>query len=166
MFKKKKNENQKPDNVKRMVPLLLDMNSKLTGDLILETDVRIDGIIEGNVTTSGSLIVGERGGLKGHVKAGSLTVYGRFDGNALVDGMTQIGKAGIFTGRLISEFVSLEEGGELNALVVMNTGDVPIEVAELPAFTPNVRLKRPAVVVSDKPVHQEDSFLLDNLSSN
>ena len=51
-------------------------NTKIVGDILSEGDFRIDGSLEGNLTTKGRVIIGATGVIKGNVSASNSDIEG------------------------------------------------------------------------------------------
>lgn len=114
-------------------PLIINSLSKITGDLVLSSDVRVDGSVEGNITTSKSVIIGEDGHLKGNIKCNSLVVYGRIEGIAEVEGNTHLHESAVYVGRLNTGLISITKGCAINARINMDIPDVDFIPAPPPA---------------------------------
>ena len=46
---------------------IIESSTKIIGDIFSEADFRIDGVVEGNITTSGKIVVGKSGKMTGIV---------------------------------------------------------------------------------------------------
>jgi len=75
----KKNIIKSPDSVN-----LLGKGTVITGDLFIETDLRIDGKLEGNLTVKGRLVLGPEGVIIGNVVAGQADISGEIKGDLRV----------------------------------------------------------------------------------
>jgi len=60
--RKEKTNFESTDSVNRLVE-----GTKIIGDIISESNIRIDGEVEGNITTSAKVVIGENGSLKGNL---------------------------------------------------------------------------------------------------
>lgn len=58
----------------------LTSGSKIIGTVITDSDMRIDGTVEGDVKCSGKLVIGEHGVIKGTVECQNAEIMGRLDG--------------------------------------------------------------------------------------
>ena len=58
----------------------LTTGSKIIGTVIADSDIRIDGIIEGDVKCSGKVVIGEKGLLKGNITCQNCEIQGKVDG--------------------------------------------------------------------------------------
>jgi len=57
----------------------IDFKTNLTGTIKSETDIRIDGNVEGEVVTTGKLILGKQANVKGKVLCGHADIEGYFN---------------------------------------------------------------------------------------
>jgi len=58
----------------------LTAGSKIIGTIITDSDIRVDGTIEGDVKCSGKLVVGEKGSIIGTVECQNAEIMGVVDG--------------------------------------------------------------------------------------
>lgn len=58
----------------------LTAGSKIIGTVIADSDIRIDGTIEGDLQCSGKVVIGEKGVLKGTVNCQNAEILGVVDG--------------------------------------------------------------------------------------
>ncbi|TAJ26114.1 MAG: polymer-forming cytoskeletal family protein [Nitrospirae bacterium] len=81
--------------------------------------VRIDGRLEGEIHTKGTLIVGEHAVIKGLVTTGTLITSGKIQGNITALEKVQILKPGILIGDIHSPSFSMEEGAHFHGMCDM-----------------------------------------------
>lgn len=81
--------------------------------------VRIDGHLEGEIHTNGTLIVGEHAVIKGIVSAGVLVTSGKINGTVTAAEKVQILKPGILIGDVRTPVVSIEEGSHFHGMCDM-----------------------------------------------
>lgn len=82
----------------------------INGDLKSEGNVRIDGIIYGNVSVSGNLTLGDTSQIIGEVKARSINMSGKIEGKVIVDEKLRLESKSILKGDLIARTLIIEEG--------------------------------------------------------
>jgi cytoskeletal protein CcmA (bactofilin family) len=58
----------------------LTSGSKIIGTIITDSDMRVDGTIEGDVKCSGKLVIGEQGVIKGNIECQNAEIMGKIDG--------------------------------------------------------------------------------------
>lgn len=58
----------------------LTAGSKIIGTIIADSDIRIDGIVEGDLKCSGKVVIGEKGMLKGNIDCQNAEILGKLEG--------------------------------------------------------------------------------------
>lgn len=58
----------------------LTAGSKIIGTVIADSDIRVDGTIEGDVKCTGKVVIGENGRLKGTIVCQNAEIQGRLEG--------------------------------------------------------------------------------------
>ncbi len=81
--------------------------------------VRIDGRLEGEIHTTGTLIVGEHAVIKGIVSTGVLVTSGKINGIVTAAEKVQLLKPGILIGDVRTPVVSVEEGSHFHGMCDM-----------------------------------------------
>jgi cytoskeletal protein CcmA (bactofilin family) len=99
----------------------------IKGDISVERGMRVDGQIEGTITTKGKILVGKTGQLKADVRAGTLTIEGRISGNVSAE-RVQIEASGQVFGDLNATKLVVTEG----ATFVGKVNVSPEAVKDLP----------------------------------
>ncbi len=115
-WKRNKNDqNNQKEESQISAPLILNSQSQIEGDFTIETNLRIDGTVQGNVCTTKSVIIGEHGHLRGKLKCKCLTVFGTFEGISEVSESTSLQATSRFNGELTSPVISTFPGCFINA---------------------------------------------------
>jgi len=81
--------------------------------------VRIDGRLEGEVHTTGTLIVGEFAVIKGIISAGTLVTSGKINGTVTATEKIQILKPGILIGDIRTPAIAIEDGSHFHGMCDM-----------------------------------------------
>ncbi|MGQ0665414.1 MAG: bactofilin family protein [Nitrospiraceae bacterium] len=115
---------------------LLAKGVELKGVIKVEGTVRIDGRLEGDVHTTGEVIVGEDGVVTGSIYANSLISSGRIKATVTATGRVQLLKTAILIGEVHCPAMTMEEGAKLQGVSDMGVTAWPEEVPRLPG---NVR---------------------------
>ena len=58
----------------------LTAESKIIGTIVANNDIRIDGIVEGDIQCRGKVVIGEKGVIKGNIQCTNAEVQGRIEG--------------------------------------------------------------------------------------
>lgn len=88
---------------------------KLNGDVVSDNDVRVDGVIYGNVSTTKKVIVGREGYIFGNVKALNLLVMGDITGEIVVSELVEIESTGSINGKLFFKNLQIDRGALIEA---------------------------------------------------
>jgi cytoskeletal protein CcmA (bactofilin family) len=91
-------------------PAVLGKSLRVRGRVRGEGDLRIEGVIEGDVVVSGALELGEGASVQGGVQAASLTVSGALEGDASADGPIAVTSTGSLRGDVKATELTLDEG--------------------------------------------------------
>lgn len=63
----------------------LTAGSKIIGTIIADSDVRLDGTVEGDLECTGKVVIGEQGSLKGSIVCQNAEIMGKMDGKITVE---------------------------------------------------------------------------------
>ena len=100
--------------------------------------IRIDGRIEGEIYTSGTLIVGEHAVIEGAVSAGVLVNSGKINGTVIAVQKIHILKPGVLVGNIRTPLIAIEEGSEFHGMCDMGahfwSGERPLSVNGSPGL--------------------------------
>jgi cytoskeletal protein CcmA (bactofilin family) len=88
----------------------LGQGTELTGDLNFSDMMRVDGHINGRITTTGQLIVGESGHLDASLKVGAVSVSGTIRGTIVASEKVEIHRSGKVYGDIFTPVLNIEEG--------------------------------------------------------
>lgn len=88
---------------------------KLKGDVDAPNDIRIDGTMEGNVSSERKVMIGATGKLKGNIRAKEVHVMGEMKGDLYAKGLAKVGSIGKFNGSIISSQIEIEQGADIEA---------------------------------------------------
>jgi len=101
------------------LPNHISATSKVKGDIVSEEDFRIDGTFEGNLTTSGKIVLGEKGNLKGIIKCNNAEILGKVSGTLTVDNLLSVKSTANIEGDVVTGKLSIEAGAGFNATCQM-----------------------------------------------
>jgi cytoskeletal protein CcmA (bactofilin family) len=105
---------QDPDNF-----TLLGKGVDFRGIVNFDGTVRVDGRVEGEIHTSGTLIVGEQAIIKGIVSAGVLMNSGKINGTITASEKIQMLKTGVLVGDIRTPLIAVEEGSHFHGMCDM-----------------------------------------------
>ena len=101
---------------------IIESSTKIIGDIFSEADFRIDGIVEGNVTTSGKIVVGKSGKINGKINCSNADISGSISGKIEVNEVLSLMSESLIQGDIITGKLSVEEGAQVEASISMKSG--------------------------------------------
>ncbi|XHP73490.1 hypothetical protein KCTC52924_01233 [Arenibacter antarcticus] len=100
-------------------PNRIGNTTKIKGDIISEADFRIDGELEGNVKTTGKVVIGAGGFIHGKVECVQADIEGSFNGELIVTDLLSIKSTAIIEGTVSVAKLAVEPGATFNASCTM-----------------------------------------------
>lgn len=91
----------------------------ITGDLVSEGDLRIDGTVSGSINTKARCVIGPMATVKGNVDARNCDVSGKIEGDVKVSDVLLIKASGKVNGDIRTSKLVVENGGEFNGSCTM-----------------------------------------------
>lgn len=89
---------------------MIGSGSIITGNVKISGFVRVDGDIDGNLETTGKIIIGDKARIRGDVSSSSVIVGGIVNGDIIAPDFVQIFSSAIILGDVISKRVKVEQG--------------------------------------------------------
>src|SRR5947208_9757606 len=94
----------------------LGKGAQFKGVITYEGTIRIDGRLEGEIHTKGTLMVGEHAVIEGDINADVVVCGGQINGNIVASEKVQLLSTGIVTGTIKTPLLSVEEGVGLHGM--------------------------------------------------
>jgi cytoskeletal protein CcmA (bactofilin family) len=101
---------------------ILGRSSVIQGDLSADGAFRIDGTIEGSVSSRAAVVIGESGVVRGDVRGTDVVVAGQIVGHVICSGHLEILKNGKIEGDIDAASVRVETGGVFRGTSRMGQG--------------------------------------------
>lgn len=89
------------------------------GIVHFEGTVRIDGRLEGEIHTKGTLVVGELATIKGIISAGVLVSSGKINGTVTANEKVQLLKPAVLIGDVRTPAITIEDGAHFHGMCDM-----------------------------------------------
>jgi cytoskeletal protein CcmA (bactofilin family) len=89
---------------------ILSSDVEIKGSLKFSNDLIIDGRIDGEVMSDGSLTIGENAFVSGEVKTKSVVIFGKVNGNITVSDRCELKSNAILEGDIVAGTLAIEEG--------------------------------------------------------
>ena len=100
-------------------PNRIEKNTVIKGNITSEADFRIDGKLEGNVKTSGKVVIGKDGLIKGKVECVNADIEGSFNGELQVSNLLALKASAVIEGTVTVAKLAVEPGATFNASCTM-----------------------------------------------
>lgn len=101
---------------------IIESSTKIIGDIFSEADFRIDGVVEGNITTTGKVVVGKSGKINGKINCSNADISGSISGKIEVIEVLSLMSESLIQGDIITGKLSVEEGAQVDASISMKSG--------------------------------------------
>lgn len=102
---------------------LISQGTEITGDVKCNGDIRIDGILNGNMVTKGKVVIGPTGRIKGEVECKNSEVSGVIDGKIIVNQLLNLKASSKILGTIITDKLSIEPGAVFTGTCTMKDGE-------------------------------------------
>jgi cytoskeletal protein CcmA (bactofilin family) len=98
---------------------IIAQGTKIVGDIASQGPFRIDGTVEGNVKTSGKIVVGKSGFIKGTLQGENADFEGKFSGKLILSGTLSLKATAHIEGEVHINKLAVEPGATFNATCSM-----------------------------------------------
>ena len=109
-------------NYEKSIRAFLGEGTEFKGVITFEGTVRVDGVLEGEVITDDTFIIGTAANVKAEVKAGVVIVMGRMEGKIEAKEKCEIRVGSRVSGEIFTPSIYIEEGAVFEGTCHM-TGD-------------------------------------------
>ncbi len=99
---------------------LISNGTEITGNIVSNGDIRIDGSLNGNLTTKGKVVIGPSGKVKGEVFCKNLEVSGIIEGKVSVENLLNLKASSKIYGEIATSRLSIEPGAIFTGTCKMN----------------------------------------------
>lgn len=114
----KKRATVAPDSPDRLNVIV--EGSKVIGDMITESNLRIDGEVKGNVTVAAKIVIGKSGRIDGNLTCGSADIEGIVEGFIKVDDLLALRSTANIQGEITTSKLQVEEGANFSGNCTMS----------------------------------------------
>jgi cytoskeletal protein CcmA (bactofilin family) len=113
--KKTASEANSPDSLNRIVE-----GTKISGEINSEGNIRIDGTVEGTISTKARLVIGLNGYVTGDIHCQEAEIEGKFNGKINVSGLLSLKGKSSIEGEANFGSLKVEEGAKLSCTCNIN----------------------------------------------
>ncbi len=104
----------------------LTNGSKIVGKIFADSDFRIDGEVEGTISCSGKVVIGQKGYLKGSITCINAEVVGTVEGDINVSEMLSLRSTAVIKGDVKTKILVIEPNAEFNGTCTMSNNDAKV----------------------------------------
>jgi cytoskeletal protein CcmA (bactofilin family) len=117
MFKNgnKKETKDQPNKINRFVE-----GTNIKGDIVSDSNIRLDGELLGDLTTTGKLVIGPTGKITGNIVCSNADIEGTIIGTIKVDEFLYLKSTAVFNGDITTGKISIDKGAEFTGTHKMN----------------------------------------------
>ena len=102
----------------------LAAGTTVKGNIITETDFRLDGRIEGDVNCSGKIVIGPKGSVTGNIISANAEILGVVDGSVRVSEKLILKSTAIIKGDLFTQVLEIEPNARFNGACTMGNSEM------------------------------------------
>jgi cytoskeletal protein CcmA (bactofilin family) len=102
---------------------LISNGTDITGDIISNGDIRIDGSVTGTLNTKGKVVIGPTGKIKGEVFCKNSEISGIIEGKITVSQLLNLKASSKIIGDIVTSKLSIEPGAKFSGNCKMSEND-------------------------------------------
>ncbi len=93
--------------------------SKIIGTIMADSDIRIDGVVEGDLQCKGKLVIGKSGFIKGTIECQNAEIHGKVEGKITVTETLSLRLTSNIDGEVKTRTLIVEPGAIFNGTCAM-----------------------------------------------
>jgi cytoskeletal protein CcmA (bactofilin family) len=102
---------------------LISNGTEITGDVKSNGDIRIDGLLAGNLSTKGKVVIGPTGKIKGEVFCKNSEVSGQVEGKISVGQLLNLKASSKIFGDIVTSKLAIEPGARFTGTCNMSESE-------------------------------------------
>ena len=103
----------------------ISAGTEIIGNVKTNSDIRIDGILEGNLITFGKLVIGSTGKIKGEIECKNSDIEGEVNGKLKVKELLSLKRTSKILGDITTDKLSIEPGSIFTGKCIMSSKNEP-----------------------------------------
>jgi cytoskeletal protein CcmA (bactofilin family) len=100
---------------------LIGLGTEIHGDVTCNGDLRIDGVLVGNIVAKGKIVIGETGKIKGEISCKNSDVSGFIDGKITVSELLSLKSSSKVLGDIFTSRLAIEPGSKFTGYCNMSS---------------------------------------------
>jgi cytoskeletal protein CcmA (bactofilin family) len=111
---------------------IIGVGTIITGDIVSNGDIRIDGGLTGNLRTKGKIVIGETGKIKGEIKCKNSDIAGEVEGKTYVSDLLTLKSTSKIFGDIQASKLAIEPGCKFTGFCNMSGSNIQDAEKRLP----------------------------------
>jgi cytoskeletal protein CcmA (bactofilin family) len=116
-------KNQSNDLIQNTINMI-GKTTNIVGDVVSESDIRIDGNVKGTIQTKGKIVVGQSGIILGNIICQNAEIEGKIEGKIKVNDLLSLKATANVQGEIVTGKLAIEPNAIFTGTCKM--GDYPI----------------------------------------
>ena len=100
---------------------IIGSGTTIVGNIVSQGDVRVDGILEGNLTTQSKIVIGTTGKISGEIKCKDCEVSGAVKGKITVENLLMLKSTAVVEGEIRTSKLAIEPSALFTGTCSMST---------------------------------------------
>lgn len=109
---------QKDENSAGGLHNALAAGTTIKGNIITETDFRLDGKVEGDISCNGKIVIGPKGSVTGNIVSENAEILGEVDGSVKVSAKLILKSTAIIKGDIYTQSLEIEPNARFNGAML------------------------------------------------
>ena len=110
---------QKDENSAGGLHNALAAGTTIKGNIITETDFRLDGKVEGDISCTGKIVIGPKSSVTGNIVSENAEILGEVDGSVKVSAKLILKSTAIIKGDIYTQSLEIEPNARFNGACSM-----------------------------------------------
>ena len=111
-------------------PTRIEKSTSMEGSIDAQADVRIDGYLKGDVTTTKKVVIGKTGRVIGQVRCQNAEIEGYLEGELTVDDLLSLQASAQLYAQIATAKLSVVEGAVIQGKILMKSPNTLKQVSD------------------------------------
>ncbi len=132
---------------------VLSGSAEVKGEINIDDDLRIDGIVDGDINSGGKVVIGPDGCVKGKITGKSIEVIGKILGDVIVSDIVILRSSSYYEGQITARNIEIEAGASFYGNCKMEYEDFKKAIGDKNIISDN---STSIQIANKKEIYKED----------
>lgn len=99
----------------------ISAGTTIKGNIITETDFRLDGKVEGDINCKGKIVIGSKGSVVGNIFSANAEILGEVEGSVKISGLLTLKATAVVKGDIFTQTLEIEPNARFNGACTMRS---------------------------------------------